>query len=107
MNLLTTTEENIQNPLKMPHSFTSKISLWPPWKHIIKRIHFLYSRSWNGYEDELVWAATWLYQATNHTYYLQRAEEFFEDIKWNLGVLSWDDKTVAAFAKLAELTGIN
>ena len=62
-------------------------------------------RSWNGYEDELAWGASWLYRATNNSYYLAKAEEFFEDLKWNLGVLSWDDKTVATFANLAELTG--
>ena len=53
----------------------------------------------------MAWGASWLYRATKHSYYLRRAEEFFDDIKWNLGVLSWDDKTVATFANLAELTG--
>jgi endoglucanase len=55
---------------------------------------FLFFRSY-GYEDELVWAAIWLYQATNDQTYLDYAIEGYEqyELVYDTEVLSWDSKT--------------
>jgi uncharacterized protein YyaL (SSP411 family) len=50
-------------------------------------------RSWD-YKDELVWAAVWLYRATNDNNYLNTAESLYEEFGlqyWN-GNLGWDNK---------------
>jgi hypothetical protein len=50
-------------------------------------------RSWD-YRDELVWAAAWLYRATNDTTYLNTAESLYTEFGLqNDGGLDWDDKT--------------
>jgi len=50
-------------------------------------------RSWD-YKDELVWAAAWLYRATNDNNYLNTAESLYNEFGlqyWN-GNLGWDNK---------------
>lgn len=51
----------------------------------------------NDYSDELVWAASWLYRATNDIRYLQDAEVFIN--LYNLmetSGFSWDAKISGA-----------
>ena len=50
-------------------------------------------RSWD-YKDELVWAATWLYRATNDSTYLNTAESLYKEfgLVYSVGILSWDNK---------------
>ena len=46
------------------------------------------------YRDELVWAAVWLYRATNDTTYLNTAESLYTEFGlqyWD-GALNWDNK---------------
>ena len=70
-------------------------------------------QSYSGYQDELVWGAIWLYQATGDTTYLNKAESEYPKLstepqstthsyKWTI---AWDDKTYGAYALLAKLTG--
>ena len=43
--------------------------------------------------DELVWAAVWLYRATDNTYYLDQAENFYaESAFYTPRSFDWDDK---------------
>ena len=67
----------------------------------------LSTSSWNGYNDELVWGAAWLYKATGDEAYLNKAKQYYQN--FNLagqdGVFSWDDKNVGVHALMAELTG--
>jgi len=63
-------------------------------------------RSYSGYKDELVWAAIWLYKATNDATYLNRAKSMYNEFNMNgkdTTIFSWDDKTAAIYALLAEL----
>jgi hypothetical protein len=48
----------------------------------------------SSYNDELVWAAAWLYRATNDTTYLNTAESLYKefDLGSSNGWLDWDDK---------------
>jgi hypothetical protein len=63
-------------------------------------------RSWSGYQDELAWAAAWLYRATGESTYLTQAEAAYAEIvstsRWTH---AWDDKTYGARVLLAQLTG--
>jgi endoglucanase len=72
-----------------------------------------YYNSWSGYQDELVWGATWLYRATNDAAYLTKAETEYDKLgiegqstdhsyKWTI---AWDDKTYGCYVLLAKLTG--
>ena len=57
--------------------------------------------SWSGYEDELTYAAMWLYKATGESDYLQKAQS-----KYPYGTpkfFSWDDKKVGAQLLFHEL----
>jgi hypothetical protein len=48
----------------------------------------------SDYRDELVWAAAWLYRATNDTTYLNIAESLYNEFGlqyWN-GAFNWDNK---------------
>ena len=50
-------------------------------------------RSWD-FTDELVWAAAWLFRATNNNTYLNTAESLYKQFglqSWNFG-LNWDNK---------------
>lgn len=70
-------------------------------------------RSWSGYQDELVWGAYWLYEATGDASYLAKAEAEYDRLgtenqtttkkyKWTV---AWDDKSFGAYALLAMETG--
>ena len=55
------------------------------------------NRSWSGDEDELVWAALWLYRATDDQDYLKRAKEMYKSFRLSdrrPGEFSWDEKTL-------------
>ena len=61
----------------------------------------------SGYEDELVWAAIWLYNATGEPGYLITAETRYSE--WLLGqatdrTQTWDDKHYGAAILLARIT---
>ena len=62
--------------------------------------------SWSGYEDELIWGATWLYKATGETQYLQKAENYAQQF----GVLpgDWtlvsDDYSAGSLILLSQLS---
>lgn len=73
-----------------------------------------YYNSWSGYEDELMWGALWLYQATGDTNYLAKAvtayntefvgnwgDQSYPTLKWTH---SWDDKTYGSLVLLSMLT---
>ncbi|KAJ9588697.1 hypothetical protein L9F63_018011, partial [Diploptera punctata] len=52
----------------------------------------------SGYKDELVWAAAWLYKATQDDSYLTKAEDMYDefDLKSNDGSFDWDSKATGA-----------
>ena len=62
--------------------------------------------SWSGYADELAWAATWIYIATNDSSWLSKAKtnetKIDGNYKWTL---CWDDKYIGVECLLAEITG--
>lgn len=62
--------------------------------------------SWSGFYDELAWAGTWLYLATNDSSYLNKAEQYIQnascDYKWTM---CWDDVSIGAATMLAKITG--
>ncbi|NEQ30839.1 MAG: hypothetical protein F6K04_07535 [Leptolyngbya sp. SIO4C5] len=63
--------------------------------------------SWSGYNDELAWGATWLYQATGNTDYLQQAESIYQNHLDGLNpgwTLNWDDKSYGVAVLLAQQT---
>ncbi|WJX48109.1 Endoglucanase [Trifolium repens] len=54
-----------------------------------------YYRSISGYNDELLWAAAWLYQASNNQYYLDylgRNGDSMGGTGWQMTEFSWDVK---------------
>ncbi len=66
----------------------------------------------SGYNDELVWAAAWLYRATGEKEYLDKAEEYYDNLTENPNDIkpynwthTWDDKSYGNYVLLAELTG--
>jgi hypothetical protein len=70
-------------------------------------------QSWSGFYDELIWAACWLYLATNNSSYLTKAESYVAnlnkqgqstDIEYQYAN-SWDDVHYAALLMLAQITG--
>ena len=60
----------------------------------------------DGYEDELIWAAAWLYKATGDNIYLSKAEEMYAKRKqtWPSWAFSWSDKLPGAQLLLFEIT---
>jgi len=61
--------------------------------------------SWD-FTDELVWAAAWLFRATNNNTYLNTAESLYTQFglqSWNFG-LNWDNKVSGVRVLLARLT---
>merc|ERR1712001_640226 len=64
-------------------------------------------KSWNGYNDELVWGALWLHKATGDESYLNKAKQYYSDfeLEYINEVFSWDDKVAGAKVLLAEATG--
>ncbi|PON73113.1 Glycoside hydrolase [Parasponia andersonii] len=57
--------------------------------------------SFSGYNDELLWAATWLYMATKKPMYLEFIQE--ESISANVAEFSWDLKYAGAQILLTKL----
>ncbi|MFZ5986220.1 MAG: glycoside hydrolase family 9 protein [Bacillota bacterium] len=68
--------------------------------------------SWSGFIDELMWASTWLYLATNDSTYLEKAESFVPllnrqgqsttiEYKWGH---CWDDSHYGAMLLLSRIT---
>ncbi|XP_069943511.1 uncharacterized protein [Cherax quadricarinatus] len=61
-----------------------------------------YYQSFSGYYDELLWAALWLYRATDDATYLDRARGHYAEIPTSpnnrLVQFSWDDKRAGAFS---------
>ncbi|XP_009627045.1 endoglucanase 11-like [Nicotiana tomentosiformis] len=54
-----------------------------------------YYPSLSGYKDELLWAALWLYKATDNSHYLNYAlqnAQSFGGITWAISEFSWDVK---------------
>lgn len=69
--------------------------------------------SWSGFYDELMWAATWLYLATDDESYLEKAESYVPklkrqgqttDIEYKWGHC-WDDVHYGTMILLARITG--
>lgn len=62
--------------------------------------------SWSGFYDELAWAGSWLYIATDDNKYLNNAKTCFSqaghDFDWSL---CWDDVHIGAAVMLAKITG--
>ena len=72
-----------------------------------------YYNSWSGPIDEIMWAAIWLYIATNDSSYLSNAESLVSelnrqgqstDIEYQWGHC-WDDSHYGAMLMLTKLTG--
>ena len=62
----------------------------------------------NSYEDELIWAAAWLYRATGDASYLTKAEDMYASKSQNwMWSFDWSDKLPGAQLLLFELTGKN
>ncbi|KAK8384970.1 hypothetical protein O3P69_014502 [Scylla paramamosain] len=61
--------------------------------------------SWGVYDDELAWAALWLYRATGEETFLTQAKAHYSNI-YTSGVqeFSWAEKTPGAMVLLAQLT---
>nr|CAB3263574.1 endoglucanase 22 [Phallusia mammillata] len=64
-------------------------------------------KSWNGYNDELLWAAVWLHKATNESSFLKKAEDRYDAYGANEvpQEFSWDDKYAGVQVLLAQETG--
>ena len=63
--------------------------------------------SYSGYNDELVWAALWLFKATGTQSYLTYATSGYSSYGFsgNTDVLSWDSKIAGIKILLAQITG--
>ncbi|HAX87807.1 MAG TPA: endoglucanase [Cyanobacteria bacterium UBA11370] len=66
----------------------------------------------SGYQDELVWAATWLYRASKDKKYLDKAEQYYDQLTDDPKAIkpynwthTWDDKSYGSYVLLATLTG--
>lgn len=58
----------------------------------------------NDYSDELVWAASWLYRATNDSRYRTDAERFFNEYNLLSATgFSWDAKISGADVSVAAI----
>lgn len=65
-----------------------------------------YYRSYSGYADELLWAAAWLYQATNNEYYLQYLGNNGDSLGgtgWAMTEFGWDVKYAGAQVLVAKI----
>ncbi|XP_078431616.1 endoglucanase 19-like [Wolffia australiana] len=63
------------------------------------RVAQKYYGSVSGYADELLWAAAWMYQATNNEYYLDYLAGNGDSLGgtgWAMGEFGWDVKYVGA-----------
>ena len=66
----------------------------------------------SGYNDELVWASAWLYQATKEPKYLEKAEQYYDQLTDQPNAIkpynwthTWDDKSYGSYVLLAKITG--
>ena len=60
----------------------------------------------SGYQDELVWAALWLYRATgDHAWLVKAKAEYPSMPQGSQWTLSWDDKAYGCYVLLAMLDG--
>ncbi|CAH9097994.1 unnamed protein product [Cuscuta europaea] len=50
--------------------------------------------SFNGYEDELLWGATWLFKATKNAYYWNYVNTNAKQIQGDVSEFGWDAKNV-------------
>ncbi|KAG5563431.1 hypothetical protein RHGRI_006000 [Rhododendron griersonianum] len=65
-----------------------------------------YYQSVSGYFDELLWAAAWLYKATNNQYYLSylgKNGDAFGGTGWDMTEFSWDVKYAGVQTLVAKL----
>jgi hypothetical protein len=70
-------------------------------------------QSFSGYNDELVWAAAWIYRASGGDSYLAKAQQYYSSLSNQAGstdksytwTQSWDDKSYGCYVLMAELTG--
>ncbi|KAL3499229.1 hypothetical protein ACH5RR_038322 [Cinchona calisaya] len=65
-----------------------------------------YYRSVSGYDDELLWAAAWLYKATNNQYYLDylgNNGDALGGTGWAMTEFSWDVKYAGVQTLVAKL----
>ncbi len=61
--------------------------------------------SWSGFNDELSWAAVWLYKATGNKDYLKKAEKYFDEAGGNIEwTQCWDDVYMGSCLLLAKET---
>ncbi len=60
-----------------------------------------------GYEDELVWAAAWMYRATGEQTYLDKAVQWYSATgqNWDGSMLGWDSKMLGNQVLMWQLTG--
>ncbi len=65
-----------------------------------------------GYNDELVWGAAWLYQATGDKNYLDKAERDYDNLTDRPDAIkpynwthTWDDKSYGSYVLLSKVTG--
>ncbi|XP_022145997.1 endoglucanase 6-like [Momordica charantia] len=66
-----------------------------------------YYRSVSGYNDELLWAAAWLYQASNNQYYLKYLADNGDAMGgtgWSMTEFSWDVKYAGVQILVAKVT---
>ncbi len=67
-----------------------------------------YYYSWNGFYDELAWAAAWLHLATHETNWLDIAQSIYDEhFQGGLGywTQTWGDKQYGTAILLASITG--
>jgi hypothetical protein len=76
-------------------------------KYVCNNLFFVFLSSWGGYNDELVWAALWLYKATGTQSYLTYAVIGYSAYGFSnyADVLSWDSKISGTKVLLAQITG--
>ena len=60
-------------------------------------------RSWSGYNDELSWAAAWLFRATGEADYRSKADENYSGGVQNM--FSWDNKQAGYQVLMAQILG--
>ncbi|ORY23748.1 hypothetical protein LY90DRAFT_462502 [Neocallimastix californiae] len=62
-----------------------------------------YYKSYNGYNDELAWAAIWLYRALGDEAYLEKAKSLVANYKLSEVGIDWDSKYQGVIVILAQL----
>ena len=62
-------------------------------------------KSWSGYKDELCWAASWIYRATELEVHKKKAEGYYRSLQcqYASGPISWDDKSMIVQLHMAQL----